>query len=156
MISHFISVIIGSVGAILLAGVAYLAGKYSGHLPSRWRVGRRAVSDIVLALAILLMLLAGTEMAFAGAGSWVVDILMWVRHLFGTAGGTIFALVTLGALLTILVHLLKSPGEKGLGVAFVLPLLMATFAFGAFHNIDLFLAPYANDATAYAVNALGA
>jgi hypothetical protein len=156
MIAGIVSVLIGSAGAILLAGIAWLVARYCGHLPPRWRVGRRAVSDIVLALAIVAMLLAGTEMAFAGAGSWVVDVLMWVRGLLGTAGGTIFALITLGLLLALAVHVLKAPGEKGLMVAFLLPLFMATFAFGLFHNIDMFLAPYAEHATAAAANALGA
>lgn len=155
MIAGIVSVILGSAGAVLVAGLAYLAAKYCGHLPKKWRVGRRTVSDIVLALAIVAMLLAGVEMAYAGAGSWVVSILMWVRGLVGTAGGVIFALLTLGMMLAVMVHVLKKPGEKGLMTAFLLPLFMATFSYGLFHNINAFLAPYAVHLTSAATNALG-
>ena len=142
---------VGSAAVVLLAGIALLIRKHRTHLP-RWASARR---DWALLIAILLMLLAGVEMAYVGPGSWIINALTWVRDHLGGIGPTVFALVALALLIKVAVAVLKQPDEKALWLAFALPLVFAMFSAGIFHDINNFLAPLAQQATAMISTQLG-
>lgn len=148
----FLDSLIGSAGAVLLFGIAWLMRKHHRHMP-RWAPSW--LPEALLTGAIVLALLGGAEMAFAGAGSWVITALTWVKGLLGTAGPTIFALVALGILLIVVLAVIGDASEKAVTMAFVLPLVAATFSFGFFHSFDAHLAPMAQQLTAQISQALG-
>ena len=142
---------VGSAAVVLLAGIALLIRRHRQHLP-RWASARR---DWALLIAIILMLLAGVELAYVGPGSWIINALTWIEDHLGAIGPVVFALIALALLIKVLVAVLKQPDEKALWLAFFLPVVFAMFSAGVFHDINSYLAPLAQQATAMISAQLG-
>lgn len=129
--------LIGTGGAVLIAGVALIVAKFRGHLP-----GRNS-DQAVLTAAVVLMILAGTLAAYIGIGHWAVGMLRWVAGIVGPAGPTVLALLGLVVLATVAVAVFRTATDRALWVAFSLPLICAAINKGIFYDLNAHLQPAA-------------
>jgi len=166
---------IGSTSALLLGALAVIAARFRKHLP---HIGQ----EIVLVIAIIVMLLAGEEMAYSVGGSWPAKAVSTAKGA-GHGWKVILAIIALVLLLTIAAAVrhrirmmsggggggipgMARPGGGGgggggtaagvaLSAAFFLPLLCAVFPSGVFHNLGTFLSPLAAQLNATIRSGLG-
>lgn len=150
--SGFINAIIGSVTALLLLGIAVLLRKHYRRMP---RFAPKWLPEVLLTSAIVLSLLAGVEMAYGGAGSWIVTALTWVKGMLGAAGPVVFALAGLALFIGVVLAIVGSAEEKVVTTAFLLPLVAATFSAGFFASLNAALAPPAQAIGAHIAGFLG-
>ncbi|MEV4672780.1 hypothetical protein AB0K34_14080 [Actinomadura sp. NPDC049382] len=142
--------LIGTGGAVLVAGIALIISKFRGHLP-----GRNS-DQIVLTIAVVLMVLGGTLATYIGIGQWVVSVLRSITGLFGPAGPVILVLLGFAVLLTVAVAVFRTATDRALWVAFALPLVCAAINKGIFYDINAHLHPAANQVELMLRTKLGA
>lgn len=122
--------LIGNGLAVLLAGVALLCAKFRQHVP-----GGKAVDELLLTLAVVGMLFAGDLMVSTGLGSWLASVIRAAEGLLGSAGIIVAALVTFYVLLVTAKAIVRDASEAAMRAAFMLPLLLALFPTGFFHQL---------------------
>lgn len=142
--------LIGTGGALLLAGVALIISKFRGHLPGR------NTDQAVLTAAVILMLLAGTLATYIGIGRWAVNVLRGVSGFVGPAGGTVLALLGLAVMILVAVAVFRTATDRALWVAFALPLICAAINKGIFYDLNTQLQPAATQVEMMLRSKLGA
>lgn len=130
-----LSGLIGTGGALLIAGVALIIAKFRGHLPGR------SSDQVVLTVSVILMLLAGTLATYIGIGRWAVSLLRGIAHFVGPAGPVVLALLGLAVLATVAVAVFRTASDRALWVAFSLPLICAAINKGIFYDLNAYLQP---------------
>lgn len=142
--------LIGTGGAVLVAGIALLAAKSRGHLPGR------ATDQIVLTAAVIFMIFAGLLATYIGIGQWAVEALRWAKGLAGSAGTVILVLLGLYVLIKVAVAVFRTATDRALWIAFAFPLISASINAGIFLDINNFLYPIATQTEAMFRAKLGA
>lgn len=133
-----LSGLIGTGGAVLVAGFALILSKFRRHLPGQH------TDQIVLTASVILMTLAGVLATYIGIGQWVVSLLHSVEGLIGPAGPEILALLGFVVLATVVVAVFRTATDRALWIAFSLPLIGATINRGIFYDLNAQLRPAAN------------
>lgn len=146
----FLEGLIGNAFSVLVGGLAWIVAKHRRHAPGF------GVDDWLFALAVAMMLLAGELAATTGAGRWVTRLVSQVAGYLGEAGLVIVGLVALFLLVKCVIAVLrKDGGDKMLIFAFVLPLLLAMFPTGVFHQLSVALQGPANSLALTIAHAMG-
>jgi hypothetical protein len=142
--------LIGTGGAILLAGIALLIAKFRHHLPGG------PSDEIALTVSIGLMALAGALATYIGIGRFAVSVIRGVRGFIGPAGPEVLTLVGSFTLLVVIVAICRRASEKVMWIAFSLPLLSAAINRGIFLDLNNALIPLAQQTQAMIAAKLGA
>jgi cytochrome bd-type quinol oxidase subunit 2 len=122
----FLTALVGSAGAILLYGIAWLLSKHGHHIPGR------SAAEWVEVVALVLALLGGVEFAVASFGRYIAG---WIRDIASVIPApaqvinVVLFLIAL-ALLVKVVLALSRKAQANLGTAFFLPVLLGSFAAG--------------------------
>jgi hypothetical protein len=109
--------ILGTGGAVLLAGIALLIKKFRHHIP-----GSKS-DEALLTVAIIVMVAAGVEFAAVGAGRWGVGIIHGVEGWVGPVGAVVIALIVFFMFVAVVVAIFRTSHEGALSIAFFFPLM---------------------------------
>jgi hypothetical protein len=142
--------LIGTGGAILLVGLALLIKKFRGHVP-----GQKS-DQVLLTVAVGLMLAAGVEFTFVGAGRWVISAIHAVEGWVGPVGAVIVALIVLFLFLAVIVAIFRTAHEGALTIAFLFPLMCAVPSHGYPAQVISALKPPVQQLTALLQAKMGA
>lgn len=141
--------LIGNGAALIIGAIALLGARYRHDIRGRY------THEIVLTAAIVLMAFSGELTRSTGIGHWLTSVITWVQHLIGKDASTVIAVITLGVLVILARHIVKTAAASGLWLAFALPFLLATFPVGAFHTLDVALQKPAIELATQLSSALG-
>lgn len=142
--------LIGTGGAVLLAGLALIIKKFRGHVPGKHS------DNLLLTAAIVLMVFAGVLFAGVGVGQWLISAVHYVEGFIGPVGAVVVALVVASMFLTVLAAIVFAAHEGALGVAFMFPLLCSVPTHGIPAQIMALLRPPAQHVAAMVAAKMGA
>lgn len=142
--------LIGTGGAVLLAGLAFLIKKFRSHVP-----GDKS-GEILLTIAVLLMAAAGLEFAKVGAGRWAVSAIHSIEGWVGPVGAAIVALIVFFMLVVVIVAIFRTAHEGALTIAFLFPLMCSVPTHGYPVALMNVLTPPAQHLTALIQAKMGA
>lgn len=141
---------IGTGGAVLLAGFALLIAKFRHHVP-----GSKS-DEVILTIAILFMAAAGVEFVATGAGRWLISVVHGVEGWVGPVGAVVVALTVFFMVVAVVVAVFRTANEGVLSIAFFLPLMCSVPTHGYPVQLVNALTPPAKQLTALVRAKMGA
>lgn len=131
---------IGSGAALVMVGVAMLVKKYQQHLPDK----AAAAHPWITRARLVLMFMGGAALTITVFGGWIADGVLWLVGFTGSWGPAALKVVALSLLLVVVFGLLRAWSHAGMA-AMLLPIVLAMFASGFFHNLDNSISPKARN-----------
>lgn len=141
---------IGSGAALVMFGIAMLVKKYQQHLPDK----AAAAHPWITRARTVLMFMGGSALTITIFGGWIADAVLWVVGFTGTWGPAVLKVVALSLLLAVAFGIYRAWSHVAMAAA-LLPIVLAMFTSGFFHNLDSGISPKARDASTQISDWLG-